>query len=60
MNNHTYKFNGEIFLQNGGGPIGLDLTGAIARVFMLSWDRKFLARVQNMARDIDWRMYMYM
>ena len=35
MRNHLYKFNGEVFIQGEGGPIGLELTGAIARVFML-------------------------
>jgi hypothetical protein len=60
MSNRTYNFNGETLLQKEGGPIGLELTGAIARVFMLSWDRRFLTRVENMARGFDWKMYMYM
>ena len=36
------------------------MTGAVVRVFMLSWDRKFLNRVENMTLDFDWKMYMYM
>ena len=43
LQNHTYQFNGEVRLQKDGGPIGLELAGAIARVVMLWWDRKFLS-----------------
>ena len=59
MSNHTYQFDGEVFMQKDGGPIGLELTGAVARVFMLSWDRRFLTRVENMTRGLEWQMYMY-
>ena len=42
LQHHTYQFNGEVRLQNDGGPIGLELAGAVARVVMLWWDQKFL------------------
>ena len=42
LQNHTYQFNKEARLQSDGGPIGLELAGAMARVVMLWWDRKFL------------------
>ena len=32
MRSHLYQFNGEIYLQSEGGPIGLELAGAVARV----------------------------
>ena len=45
MNNHTYKFDGCIPKQQRGGPIGLELTGNIAQVFMIWWDRTMITRL---------------
>lgn len=42
MSNHTYKVGDDIFLQSEGGPIGLELTGAVSRAYMLRWDREYL------------------
>jgi hypothetical protein len=42
MNTHQYSFDGKMFLQNAGGPIGLRVTCAIARVVMNTWDRKWI------------------
>ena len=41
MNNHCYSVNGANKIQGDGGSIGLKLTGALAKVVMLSWSRKF-------------------
>ena len=41
MGNHAYSFNGINKLQLEGGPIGLKLSGALAKVVMLSWSRRF-------------------
>ena len=38
MKNHTYNFANTIKRQTKGGPIGLDLTGGIAQVFMIWWN----------------------
>ena len=35
MGNHAYSFNGINKLQLEGGPIGLKLSGAIAKIVML-------------------------
>ena len=35
---HLYQFNGKIFLQQDGGPIGVRLSGAVARAVMGEWD----------------------
>ena len=43
MKHHVYQFGGCIRKQRDRGPIGLELSGAIARVYMLQWDRQFLA-----------------
>lgn len=42
MTNHTYLFNDTVRLQTKGGAIGLEVTQALARLYMLWWDQKFL------------------
>ena len=34
MSNHTYCVGDKVYLQTAGGPIGLELTGAVSRPFM--------------------------
>ena len=41
MGNHCYSVNGVNKVQLEGGPIGLKLSGALAKVVMLSWSRRF-------------------
>ena len=55
MSNHTYSVGDKFYLQTKGGPIGLELTGAIARVFMNSWDKKYLKKVKD--NGLDMKMY---
>ena len=45
MSAHVYKFNGEIRKQMNGGAIGLEMTGEIAGVFMMWWDRQLRERL---------------
>ena len=52
MKNHMYTFAGKYYKQSKGGPIGLDLTGAIAQLFMIWWDREFKMRVLSLLYDI--------
>ena len=42
MTNHMYLFKNTIRLQTKGGAIGLKVTQALARLYMLWWDKKFL------------------
>ena len=35
MKNHIYTFENRILKQKHGGPIGLDLTGTVAQIFMI-------------------------
>ena len=49
MENHIYRFAGELRKQKSVGPIGIELTGALTDLFMLYWDRKFL----NKLKDLD-------
>ena len=45
MRNHFYHFGEEIRKQAEGGPIGLELTTALARMVMIWWDEQFLEKV---------------
>ena len=40
MKNHLYRFDGQVFKQTSGGPIGLELTQVLARLVMLWWDEQ--------------------
>ena len=55
MSNHTYKVGDEYYLQSEGGAIGLELTGAVSRPFMMRWDKLYLKRVKS--AGIKMRMY---
>ena len=52
MQNHVYGFDNVIKRQTTGGPIGLDLTGELAAVFMAWWDREFLARIGRLGMEV--------
>ena len=41
MSCHTYKVADNIYQQIAGGSIGLELTGAVSRPFMLKWDQLY-------------------
>ena len=47
LSQHTYKVGDVVYLQMKGGPIGLELTGAVSRPFMIKWDKKYLEMVQK-------------
>ena len=55
MKNHVYRFDSSIRKQQNGGPIGLELTGNIAQVFMIWWDRALKVRLH----DLGIVLYMY-
>ena len=55
MKNHVYKFDGTVRKQANGGAIGLELTGGLAQIFMVWWDREFKARVERLGIPL----YMY-
>ena len=47
LENHIYQFKGKLYLQtSGGGPIGLKLTGVLARIVMHFFDQKYLATLK--------------
>ena len=55
MNNHTYQFKDSIRLQTKGGAIGLKVTQALARLYMMWWDQKFLESANRAGAQI--KMY---
>ena len=52
VDNHTYLFNQETRLQTKGGAIGLKITQALARIYMLWWDGQFLKLAERAGAKI--------
>ena len=48
LSRHVYTFDGKTFIQGKGGSIGSELTGELARLYMLLWDRKYLDRLKSL------------
>ena len=46
LETHTYNFAGELRRQRNGGPIGMELTGVVAQIFMVWWDREFTNKLE--------------
>ena len=55
MKNHVYTFNKQIKLQSKGDAIGLELTGVLAQLFMVWWDRQFKIKMDE--NGLRLRMY---
>ena len=47
MNTHLYSFDGNIYLQKSGGPIGLRATCAVARITMSMWDKRWMNMMEK-------------
>ena len=47
MANHTYRVGDTLHHQVEGGPIGLELTGAVSRPFMMHWDRLYIKKTRK-------------
>ena len=47
MKNHCFKFKGQLYRQEKGGSIGLDLTGVIAEIYMSWWDGQLAIRLRE-------------
>ena len=60
MQSHLYQLAGKVYLQKDGGPIGLELSGALARVVMLLWDRELMQKLLRAAKNTPWDLYTYM
>ena len=55
LTKHVYIFNNEVKKQERGGPIGLDITGEVAKIFMCWWDDRFKEKLRNIGIEV----YMY-
>ena len=53
MGGHFYTIGGNIRRQQEGGEIGSDLTGELARIYMLQCDQRFLDRCKNLGILLD-------
>ena len=51
MKNHRYQFNGKLYFQQTGSPIGLKLSGVLAPLIMLKFDKLYLERLKKMRVD---------
>ncbi len=60
MQNHVYQFHNEIYKQQEGEPIGLEITGAVARLFMLWWDERWIKTIEQATAGIDWNLLLYL
>ena len=61
LENHSYSLGSDWRRQAGGGAIGLKLTGAIAKVFMVWWCRKFGQTLRAATADLEYfRLYLHM
>jgi hypothetical protein len=47
LETHTYNFAGEIRRQKEGGAIGMELTGVVAQIFMVWWDRQLTEKLRE-------------
>ena len=62
MNSHTYSVGADGRLQSGGGPIGLKLSGAVSKVFMVNWCKKFKSKMMITTADLpdfDFAIHLY-
>ena len=48
MKNHIYKFDKEIRRQKEGGAIGLELTGQLAKIYMIWWDKQYIRKTNEL------------
>ena len=58
FSSHLYKFAGRTFLQLDGGPIGVRLAGAVARVVMGEWDLA-LSNIMKANKMLIWLICRY-
>ena len=49
---HFYKWNGHIYKQQAGGPIGLRASGSIAKVCMEVWLQEFRLKLEKAGLEV--------
>ena len=53
MTTHLYRFNKQVYRQEEGGPIGLELTQMLARLVIICWDDMFSRRCKELKIKLD-------
>merc|ERR1711911_450856 len=48
-----YRVGDKTYQQAEGGPIGLELTGAVSRAFMWRWDRMYLEKARKAGLEVE-------
>ena len=52
LSNHMYQMDGKAYKQESGGPIGLEITGVLARIVMLWWYKEFMKKMKVLKLDL--------
>ena len=52
MKSHVYEFDNHIYKQTNGGPIGLEITGDLAGIFMAWWDKQLLHKLHQDGKEL--------
>ena len=60
LENHSYSLGTDWKRQANGGAIGLKLTGAIAKVFMVWWCRTFGQTIRAATVNLGFELYLHM
>ena len=55
MSNHTYRVGKKKYKQKIGAPIGLQISGTLAEITMVVWDRTFIILIKSSR----WSLIMY-
>ena len=55
LETHVYEFANELKRQRKGGAIGMEITGVVAQIFMVWWDRQ----LQNRLDEVDFKLKMH-
>ena len=48
LTHQYYTFDNKVRKQERGGPIGLDITGTVAQIFMIWWEGEFMSRLASL------------
>ena len=48
MTTHVYTFAGKYYLQENGGPIGLNSTASLSSIVMCWWDKMWMRLLQRL------------
>ena len=47
MELHDFQLDGQIYRQEAGGAIGMDLTGVLSDIYMIDWDKQLIRELEE-------------